>query len=143
MEQSSEAVLVEQGRRFVRIATAILVLATLAATAIDTARHGTSQLAAYAVRMVLLFVLAVGLVRGGPWARWLTVALLLGAIMEAGQALGRLAALRPEPRAATVLALAAFLGYSVIAHRLVYSASVRAFFRAHRRPRPDPSAPAS
>lgn len=143
MESPSETMLVEQGRWWVRIAAAALVLTSVASIAIYVARLGTGQLGQQVIRLLLTLGLAAGLVRGRAWARWLTFALMILAMVVAASAFVGADAFRPPRLGGTLLVLAMFLVYGVIARAMIYSASVQAYFRAHKRLRADGDAPAS
>jgi hypothetical protein len=98
------------------------------------------------VRLSLLALLGAMLLQGRAWARWLTVALLIAGMYLAFPTFLRPGAWSRDGLLATVPLLALYIGYFVIARGLVWSTSVRAFFRAHRK-RPaggdrDPSGPA-
>jgi hypothetical protein len=142
MDPTHDPEQVARGRRYVQLAATAFVALSLLSIAVYVARLGAGWLSQQAVRLALTVALAIGLVRGQAWARWLTLAacvLGLAAAMPAfaGDAF-------TEPRLPGTLALLAmFVAYGFIARGLVWSESVRAFFRAHGAVRPDTAAPAS
>jgi hypothetical protein len=123
--------LVASGRRFVEIAATFIVAVALATFAFYMIRIGGSRLPQQIVRLALTIGLAVGLLRGWGWARWLTIALCALAFALVIVALGREGFRTMAPFPSLVL-LGIALGYGVVARGLLYSASVRAFFASAR-----------
>ena len=142
MDSRSEAGLVAQGRFYVRVAAALLVALSAAATALYLARIGGDKLPQQAVRFVLTVALAHALTRGRAWARWLTVLLVFLGLFAAVPALAGAGAFRPPRLGGTLVVLAMFVAYAMVGRLMLWSASVRAFFRAARPIQPEPAAPA-
>jgi len=131
--------LVRHGRQYIWIAIGFLAVTSVVASGFWIYRFGLDRayLSRLMIRWSLLALLGAMLLQGRAWARWLTVALLM-----VGMYTAVLIALRPGAWnrgewPGTLFLLAMYTGYAIIARGLVYSTSVRAFFRAHRkRPRP-------
>jgi len=133
--QEPDPELVRYGRQYIWIAIGFLAVTSLLVSALWVWRFGLDRayLNRLMVRWSLLALLGAMLLQGRAWARWLTVALLMYGMYTAV-----LLALRPDRWSrgewpGTVFMLAMYTGYAIITHGLVYSESVRAFFRAHRR----------
>lgn len=128
---------VRQGRQLLMIAVAFLLASSLVTIVVYVTRIGPDRLPQQAARLVLTALLGYSLLQGRAWARWVLVALLaiaLFAVVPFFLAPGTFA---PDQLASTLPLLVLYLGYAVIVRGLLYSESVRAFFRAHR----DPAAP--
>ena len=132
MQGESEEADPEVGWRYVLAAAGLLVAADLAVLAGYVARIGTDRLPQQLVRLLILLGLCWALLRGRQWARWLTVALLLGGLWVGIGVLGRPGAFARPNLPGTLAMLALYLCYGVVARGLIWSASVRAFFRARR-----------
>jgi membrane-bound ClpP family serine protease len=130
--------LVAHGRQYIWIAIGFLAATSVAVSALWVYRFGLDRayLSWVVVRLSLLALLALlgaMLLQGRAWARWLTVALLVVGMYLAFPMFLRPGAWSRDGLFATIPLLALYIGYFVIARGLVWSTSVRAFFRAHRR----------
>jgi hypothetical protein len=142
MESPSEAELVSQGRHYVRLAAALLVLLSVAATALYLVRVGPDKLPQQGGRLLLTVGLGYALTRGKAWARWLTVLLVFLGLFTVAPAFAGADAFRPPRLGGTLVLLAMFVAYGVVGRLMLWSASVRTFFRASRPSRAEPAAPA-
>lgn len=129
MNETADDAMVERGRRFVRIAAGALVVLELFTIALFIHRVGTDKLPQQGGRLVLTVILAVYLARGRPIARWITFAVSALAVLVVVPAFAGDAFSMPKlPGTLGILVL--FLTYGVIARGMIWSESVRAFFRA-------------
>jgi hypothetical protein len=142
--------LVRHGRQYIWIAIGFLAVTSVAVSAFYIYRIGLDRayLNRLMIRWSLLALLAAFLLQGRAWARWLTVVLMIVAMYLAFPLFLRPGAWRGTELLGTLSLLAIYIGYFSIARGLIYSRSVRAFFRAHRRRTPapaghDPSRPPS
>ena len=127
--------MVAHGRQYIWIAIGFLAATSIAVSLLWIYRFGLDRayLNRVVVRMSLLALLGAFLLQGRAWARWVMAALLLVAMYIAVPVFVRPEAWSREGLPATIPLLAMYLGYVVIARGLLYSKSVRAFFRAHRK----------
>ncbi len=132
MHSALDASQVAQGRTYVRIAAGALVLTSMATNALHVVRAGTGQLPQQGVRLALTIGLALALVRGQRWARWVTIALLFAGLFIVVPVFRDPDAFRSPKLGDTLIVLALWVTYGLIGRGLLYSASVRAFFRARR-----------
>jgi hypothetical protein len=132
MSTDSDIALITQGRTYVRIAAAALVLTSVLTVLAYAVRLGTHQLPQQVVRIALTAGLGYALTRGQRWARWVTVLLLLAGMFVVVPVFADPLAFSREKLAGTLIVLAMFVTYGLIGRGLLYSTSVRAFFRAHR-----------
>jgi len=123
------------GRKYVLIGAAYLIVADVAVTVAYAWRMGFDRLGQQTVRLTLLCALAAFLLQGRGWARWVTV-LLLAAVWAGFPFLVRDGAWTRQGLPATLPILALYTGYVIVLRGLLYSSSVRAFFAAHRARRP-------
>ena len=124
--------LVAQGRIYIQIAAGVLLLTSILTVVAYVIRLGTGQLPVQLVRIVLTAGLGYALIRGKRWARWLTVLLMLAGMYLVVPAFWVDGAFQSPKLPGTLLLLGLFVAYGVIGRGLLYSESVRAFFRAHR-----------
>jgi hypothetical protein len=143
MHSAPDADQVAQGRTYVRIAAAALVLTSVATIALYVARAGTGRLPQQAVRLALTVGLAFALTRGQRWARWVTLVLLFLGLFVIVPVFRDPEAFRGPKLAGTLVVLALWVTYGLIGRGLLYSASVGAFFRARGGRGIGASAPAS
>ena len=143
MDSTPDAELVAQGRLYVRLAAALLVLLSVATTAVYVARLGTARLPQQGVRLLLTVGLAYALTQGRAWARWLTVLLLFLALFTLTPAFAEPGAFRPPRLGGTLVLLVMWVGYAMVGRLMLWSTSVRAFFRAQRAGRAGSAAPAA
>lgn len=129
----SEASQAEIGRRFLTVAVACLLLTSLAVSAFMLSTVGLHRLPQHIVRTALLLLLGYFLLRGRQWARWLLLALLAAALWIALPAIVRADAYSGPNLPGTLALLAMYVGYAVIARGLLWSGSVKAFFRVRNR----------
>jgi hypothetical protein len=127
------------GRRYVLAAVALLVTVDLVVLVGYLARIGTDRLPQQLVRLLLLLGLCWALLRGRQWARWLTVVLLFGGLWVGMGVLGQPGAFGRERLPGTLGMLTLYVGYGIVARGLIWSASVRAFFRNRRADDPPPT----
>ena len=125
--------LVSRGRLYVRVAVGAFVAVSVAAAALQAWRFGLTRLPVPAVRLALTGLLMYFLYQGARWARWLTVALTILALMVTLPAF-RGGAWSAERLPGTLIALALVIVYGVVGRGLLYSESVAAFL-AHQRGR--------
>lgn len=123
---------VANGRRYLLVALSFLALTSLAVTATYLVRIGPGQLPQQLTRLALLLALGYFVLRGQPWARWVLLLLLLGGLWVAIPVLTRDGAFARDNLAGTLALLTMYVGYGVVARGLLYSESVRAFFRFHK-----------
>lgn len=140
--------LVGHGRQYIWIAIGFLALASVAVAALYVYRFGVdaAHVKRLLIRWSILALLGAMMLQGRAWARWVMVALMVVALYLTFPAFLRPGAWSGGALPGTLFTLAVYIGYFAIARGLIYSRSVRAFFRAHRR-RPsspgghDPSPP--
>lgn len=128
-QETEEVADPEIGRRYVLAAVGLLVSANLVVLVGYLVRIGTDRLPQQSVRLLLLLGLCWALLRGRQWARWLTVVLLFGALWVGMGVFGRPGAFARENLLGTLGLLALYVCYGVVGRALIWSASVRAFFR--------------
>lgn len=135
--------LVRHGRQYIWIAITFLAMTSAATAALWIYRFGLDK--AYFSRLMIrgsiLALLGAFLLQGRAWARWLTVVLMIVAMYLAFPLFLRPGAWSGGALPGTLALLAVYIGYFSIARGLLYSTSVRAFFQAHRRRSPPPTAP--
>ena len=127
---------VRQGRQFLVVAVAFLLVASVATTILYVVRVGPEKLPQQGTRLVLTAMLGYALLRGHAWARWVLVVLMMIALFAVVPFFLSPGAFAPDRLRSTLPLLGLYLGYAIIARGLLYSESVRAFFRAHRDPAP-------
>ncbi len=142
MTPPDDAALVAQGRTYVRIAAAAFVAVSAVSIVIYLVRLGPGKLPQQLVRLALTVGLAYALAQGRAWARWTTLALLLLGMFVVVPAFRDPDAFRMPKLPGTLGVLALFVTYGIIGRGLLYSASVRAFFRAAKGARARGGAPA-
>ena len=125
--------LVSRGRVYVCVAMGAFVGVSVAVAALQTWRFGPARLLTHAVRLALTGLLMYFLYQGARWARWLTVGLIVLALMVALPAF-RGDAWSAERLPGTLALLALVIVYGVVGRGLLYSESVAAFL-AHQRGR--------
>ena len=140
--------LVRHGRQYIWIAIGFLAVASVVVAAAYVYRFGLDRahLSRLMIRWSILALLGAFMLQGRAWARWVTVALMVVALYTTFPAFMRPGAWSGGALPGTLAVLAVYIGYFAIARGLIYSKSVRAFFRAHRRrpispARQDPSPP--
>jgi hypothetical protein len=138
-----DSALVAQGRTYVRIAAAASVVVSAVSIAVYLVRLGPGKLPQQLVRFALTLGLAYALTRGRAWARWTTLVLLLLGMFVVVPVFRDPEAFRMPKLPATLFTLALFVTYGIIGRGLLYSASVRAFFRAAKAERAGGGAPAT
>ena len=126
--------LVAHGRRHLRAALAFLIVTSVATAVVYLYRLGPDQIRQQVVSLCLLVLLGTFLLHGRAWARWVLLAILLVSLWIGFPVLTRPGAWSLHGLQGTIPVLVMYTGYAVIALGLVWSKSVRAFFRAHRRP---------
>jgi hypothetical protein len=134
-EAEPDPEMVAHGRQYIWIAIGFLALTSIAVSAFWVYRFGLDRayLSRVSIRLSLLALLSAFLLQGRAWARWVTVALLVVGMYIAFPVFLAEGAWRGSQLAGTLAMLALYIGYFVIARGLIWSRSVRAFFRAHRR----------
>ena len=125
--------LIAAGRRYLLVALGFLALTSIVVSIAYVMRIGPVRLPQQVGRLVILLALGYFVLRGRAWARWVLLACLLGGLWVAFPLFTRPGAFSRASLSATLPLLVMYLGYGVIARGLMYSESVRAFFRAHRR----------
>ena len=138
-----EATLVTRGRTYVRIVAAAFVAISVLTVTVHVARFGPAKLPQQSVRVVLTLGLAYALTQGKAWARWTTLVLLFLGMFVVVPVFRDPRAFHMPQLPATLVVLALFVAYGIIGRTLLYSQSVRAFFRAAKQAGAAASAPAS
>ena len=143
MTSADDSTLVAQGRTYVRIAAAVFVAVSAVSIVVYLVRLGPAKLPQQLVRFALTAGLAYALSQGRVWARWTMLALLLLGMFVAVPVFRDPEAFRMPKLPATLFTLALFVVYGIIGRGLLYSTSVRAFFRAAKGGQARDGAPAS
>jgi hypothetical protein len=120
------------GKRYLQISVGFLVISSVVVSTLMLASRGMSVLPQHVVRTALLLLLCHQLLKGRRWARWVLVAILAAALFIAFPALVRPDSYTRSALPGTLPVLCMYVGYAVIARGLLWSDSVRAFFRASR-----------
>lgn len=118
--------LISRGRGQVQAAVAAMLMLSLSSILLYLFRIGTDRLPQQALRFALALGLAYALIRGQPWARWVTVLLCLGALYTVGVGVQH-----PQATWGSRLFMVGFgLVYVWVARLMLWSPNVAAFFKA-------------
>ena len=113
-----------------RIAAATLLLMSISTVVTYVVRVGTGELPTQVARILLTAGLGYALTQGLSWARWLAVLSLLGGMFVVVPVFRAPDAFSGQKLTGTLVLLALFVTYGILARGLLYSDSVRAFFHA-------------